>query len=117
VSTLCLAGLVWAGARIALGGAASVDRGKVQLLATWPATRGLVTPILVGRVMLGLVPIGFAWGVIAAVAHDGHRSAALAWVAGLSAGIALTGLWLPLSVGLMAYLYRRLPAARALDAV
>jgi len=111
VTALCLGGLVWAGARIALGGAASVDRGKVQLLATWPATRRLVTPILVGRVLLGIVPIGFACGVLRAVGSGGHWSATLVWTGSLAAGVAVTGVWLPLSVGLMAYLYSRLPAS------
>jgi hypothetical protein len=111
VAALCLAGLIWAATRIALGAAASVDRGKVQVLATWPATRGLVAPILVGRLSLGVVPIGFAWAAVRAASRASHPPLMLLWAACLAAGLAVAGLWLPLSVGLMAYLYRRLPAA------
>jgi hypothetical protein len=110
VAALCLAGLVWAGTRIALGATASVDRDKVQLLATWPATRRLVAPILLGRLSVGVVPIGVAWAAIWAVRRLGHPPSILLWAASLAAGLAVAGLWLPLSVGLMAYLYRRLPA-------
>ena len=111
VSALCLGGLVWAGTRIAFGAAASIDRDKIQLLATWPATRRLVTPILLGRLLLGVVPIGLAWAALRTVSRAGHPPGMLLWGASLAAGLALAGLWLPLSVGLMAYLYRRLPAA------
>jgi hypothetical protein len=111
VAALCLAGLVLAATRIALGAAATIDRGRVQLLATWPTTRSLVTPILVGRAVLGVVPVGFAWAVLRAPLGGDDRPTVLAWAAGLAAGLAVAGLWLPLSVGLMAYLYRRLPAA------
>ena len=111
VAALCLAGLVWATTRIALGAAASVDREKVQLLATWPATRRLVAPILLGRLVLGGVPIGFAGVVIWAASRGAHPPPMLVWAACLAAGLAVAGLWLPLSVGLMAYLYREIPAA------
>jgi hypothetical protein len=111
VVALCLAGLVWAATRVALGAPASIDRGKVQLLATWAASRRLVLPILLGRFLLGVAPIGIAWALLWGVSRESHPSATLLWAASLAAGIALAGLWLPLSVGLMAYLYRRQPAA------
>jgi hypothetical protein len=111
VAALCLAGLVWAATRIALGAAASIDKDKVQLLATWPATRRLVAPILLGRLALGVIPIGFAWIAFWAVSRFAQPPPAVLWTACLTAGLAVAGLWLPLSVGLMAYLYRRLPAA------
>lgn len=114
VGALCLAGLIWAGTRIALGAAASIDRGRVQLLATWAASRRLVLPILLGRALLGVGPIGFAWALLWAVSRGGQRpDGLLLWTASLAAGLALAGLWLPLSVGLMAYLYRRCPAAQS----
>ncbi|MDB5481524.1 MAG: hypothetical protein JWO83_2577 [Caulobacteraceae bacterium] len=113
VGALCAAGLVWAGTRIALGAPASIDRGKVQLLATWAASRRLVAPILLGRVLLGVGPIGLAWVLLRAASRGGHPVGALPlWAASLGAGFVLAGLWLPLSVGLMAYLYRRSPAAQ-----
>jgi hypothetical protein len=70
-----------------------------------------VTPILLGRVLLGVGPIGFAWAVLWEVSRTDHPPAVLVWTASLAAGLALAGLWLPLSVGLMAYLYRRHAAA------
>jgi hypothetical protein len=113
VGAVCLGSLVWAGARIALGGPTSIDRGKVQLLATWAASRRLVLPILLGRVLLGVAPIGLAGALLWAVSRGGHRAdAPLLWAANFAAGLALAGLWLPLSVGLMAYLYRRSPASQ-----
>lgn len=111
VAAFCFAGLIWAATRIALGAAASIDRGKVQLLATWPASRRLVAPILLGRVLLGVTPIGFASLLLWGVSRADHAPPVLVWVASLAAGLALAGLWLPLSVGLMAYLYRRHAAA------
>jgi hypothetical protein len=112
VGVLCLAGLIWAGTRVALGAPASIDQGRVQLLATWAATRRLVLPILLGRFVLGAGPIGCAWAMLWLVSRGGHASdAPLLWTASLAAGLLLAGLWLPLSVGLMAYLYRRSPAA------
>ncbi len=113
VGALCLAGLIWAGTRVSLGAPASIDQGRVQLLATWAASRRLVAPILLGRFLLGVGPIGFAWAVLWLAPRGGQLSdATLLWTASLAAGIAIAGLWLPLSVGLMAYLYRRCPAVR-----
>jgi hypothetical protein len=109
VGSLCLAGLVWAGVRVSLGSAASVARGRILVLATWPATRGLVLVIILGRLALGAVPIGVAVAVLwASIAWAGASPVAL-WAAGLAAGAAIAGLWLPASVGLMAHLYARAP--------
>jgi hypothetical protein len=112
VGAVCLAGLVWAGTRVALGAPASIDRGKVQLLATWRASRRLVLPILLGRLLLGVGPMGLAAALLWVAARGGHPSPGLAWAASLLAGLVLAGLWLPLSVGLMAYLYRRSPPSQ-----
>ncbi len=112
VGALCLAGLTWAATRVSLGAPASIDRGKVQLLATWAASRRLVVPILLGRFLLGIGPLGLAWVLLWAASRESYSpEAALLWTASLAAGLAVAGLWLPLSVGLMAYLYRRCPAA------
>lgn len=107
----CFAGLIWAGVRVSFGSVASVDRGRIQMLASWPSTRRLVAPIVVGRILLAVVPIGFAAVVLTGMAGASHPPAALYWAASLAAGLAITGLWLPLSVGLMAYLYRHSPTA------
>jgi hypothetical protein len=70
-----------------------------------------VTPILLGRALLGAGPIGFSWAVLRDVSRADHPPVLLVWAASFAAGLALAGLWLPLSVGLMAYLYRRHAAA------
>jgi hypothetical protein len=111
VSAVCLGGLIWAGTRVSLGGPASIDRDKVQLLATWAASRRLVLPILVGRLLLGAAPLGLAGAAILAVTSRRDLSAPILWTLSAAAGLALAGLWLPLSVGLMAYLYRSPPSA------
>jgi hypothetical protein len=111
VAAFCVAGLIWAATRIALGAAASIDRGRVQLLATWADSRRLAAPILLGRLLLGVAPIGFAAVVLWRLSRANHASAVWSWVASLAAGLAVAGLWLPLSVGFMAYLYRRCRAA------
>ncbi len=114
VGSLCLAGLIWAGARVSLGSAASVARDRIQVLASWPTTRGLVWVIIVGRLGLGAIPLGFAGAVLwASMAWTGAGPAGL-WAAGLVASAAITGVWLPASVGLMAYLYERAPTPAAL---
>jgi hypothetical protein len=107
IAGLVLAGLIWAAARVSLGAAASVDRGRVQLLASWPDTRGVVAPLVAARLFAGLAPIGFAAVVLSMASRAQGRPDLLAWCASLAAGTAIAGLWLPLSVGLMAYFYQR----------
>jgi hypothetical protein len=107
VASAVLAGVVWASVKICLASAASVARGRLQVLASWPDTRRLVAPLLVSRLLLALVPAGLGaavlWGVPAGMAESGP----MAWAGRLAAGAAIAGLWLPMNVGLMAYFYRR----------
>jgi hypothetical protein len=74
-----------------------------------------VLAILAGRLILGAGPIGFAFVLLAFAQKTGARSPVALWGAGLAAGGALAGLWLPLSVGLMAYLYRNSSPSRPED--
>jgi hypothetical protein len=106
VAGLAAVGLVWAATRISLGPAASVATGRIQVLASWPKTRGLVLPIVAARVVLGAVPIGVAVAIFAWTARGAATGSWLAVAGGVAGGICLTGGWLPTSAGLMAYLYR-----------
>jgi hypothetical protein len=106
--------LLWGAARISLGPAATVAQGRVQVLASWPHTRGRALAIIAGRTLLAAAPVGGA--ILILRLASGHSASPLtAWGAGLAAGGALAGLWLPLGVGLMAYLYRQGPTSRAED--
>ena len=107
VGALCLAGLIWAGTRVSLGSAASVAGDRVVMLSSWPDTRGKVVAILLARLCLGAVPIGFAGAILFVVDKTPGLAPALVWAFSLAAGAAIAGLWLPLSVGLMAYFYQR----------
>lgn len=104
------AGMVWAGTRISLGSAATIEGGKIQVLSSWPRTRGLVWPIILGRCALGAVPLGIAGIALMILARAVTPSTAEVWLASGIASLAIAGLWMPLSVGLMCYLYQH-PAA------
>ncbi len=107
VGALCLAGLIWAGTRVSLGSAASVAGDRIQMLSSWPDTRGKVVAILLTHLCLGAVPIGFAGSMLMITEKTSGLAPALVWVVSIAAGGAIAGLWLPLSVGLMAYFYQR----------
>ena len=87
------AGVAFAGARISLAEAASVARGRVQVLSTWGLSRGAAWPILAGAGCIAapsvasflLLPAGPTWRVAQA--------------------LVVAGLCLPMSVGLMAYVF------------
>ncbi len=107
VATASLWGLIWAGAKIAFGAAATIDRDKVLVLATWPETKGLMAPIVGGRLLLAVIPLAALAGAGALLLRGTPGDSVMTWVAGLAVGLAISGLWLPLDVGLMAYLYHR----------
>lgn len=89
---LCILGLVFGAGRISLAEAASVDRDKVQVLSSFALTRGRTLPLVIANLVLAAPAIALALGL---------RGQIGAWTAGLAIG----GLWLPMSVGLMAYAY------------
>lgn len=95
----CGLGLIFAAARISLAEPAGVARSRVQLLAAWPLTRGRALPIIVGNLILAVPPlaaVALYWTQLRAVAP-----ACLAVIG--------VGLWLPLQVGLMTYLFQGSP--------
>ena len=95
------AGMVFAAARISLGEAASIERGRVQVLSTWALARGAVLPILVGQLAIALAP---AAALVLAPPGGPWR---------LLQAVLLAGLWLPMSVGLMAYVFKDRAAQKA----
>lgn len=92
IAFLCILGLAYGAGRLSLAEAASVDRGKVQVLASFALTDGRALGIVLANVVLAAPAIGLVLGV------HGRPGA---WAAGLTIGC----LWLPMSVGLMAYDY------------
>jgi hypothetical protein len=106
VWAVVLSGMAWAALRLSLAPATSVARERVQVLASWPITRGLVWPILAGQVLLGAAPLGVAAALLAGASRLVHPSPLALWSLGLAAGLAVAGVWLPLSAGLLAHIYR-----------
>jgi hypothetical protein len=108
VGLACGLSLVWAFGRISLAAPASVRRGQVQVLSTWPLTRGQVWPMALSSLLVMVVPTV----LVAALARAGAvASPRLAEAALAAAAIVAAGVWLPLNVGLMTYLYSRLESA------
>jgi hypothetical protein len=105
VATMTGAGAIFLAAiRISLAEAASVAGDKVQVLATWGLTRGRLTAIGSGNLLLAVPPT-------AAFLAMATNAGALAWP--LICGVVLAGVWLPMHVGLMAYVYGRPAAPRS----
>jgi hypothetical protein len=107
VWALVLSGMGWAALRLSLAPATSVARERVQVLASWPITRGLVLPILAAQILLGAAPLGLASALLAGLSRSSHPPPLALWSGSLAAGLLVAGGWLPLSAGLMAHLYRR----------
>ena len=99
--------LFWAATRVALGPAATVSSGRIQVLSAWPLTRGMGLRLLAARALIAL-PAGalfaFAWRI---EAGEATKSYAGAWVMAMMTGLLVGGLWLPLNTGLMTYIYER----------
>jgi hypothetical protein len=107
-----LAALCWIALRLYLAAAATVAMSRVRLLSAWPLTKGHVGRIL-GSLILVLAPgvavlvaVVIGRGLLGAGDESGLRM--FATLLALAAGIGETFLILPLSVGLMIYLYDRL---------
>ena len=108
VSLACAGSLAWAFGRISLAAPASVRRGRVQVLSTWPLTKGRVWPMAAAGLVVMGVPTLLVIGLARAGALAGPAVAAVAFAA---AAAVAAGLWLPLNVGLATYLYSRLEFA------
>ena len=97
-----LAGLVWMGLRLCLAFPATVASNRVQLLSTWPLTRGRAWRLLGAAVLVSAPSAALACGIVAARSYLG--ASGIAATAGFGHGF----LTLPLSVGLMSYAHDRL---------
>jgi hypothetical protein len=104
VAGVCVLALAWASARISMAAPATITRGRVQVLASWPLTRGQAWRILAANLVLVAVPALLIGGIFGSAASPGL-------VARSAAALIVTGLWLPLAIGLMTYFYRRLEPA------
>jgi hypothetical protein len=91
------AAVIFAAARISLAEAATVARGKIQVLSVWALTRGRVIAILAANALIA-VPAAAAFFAMGPFLNS--SSSALWCVVG---GVTLAAVWLPMSVGLMAY--------------
>ncbi len=94
IAGLCAAGIVFVAVRISLAEAATVHRSKIQVLAAFALSRGRTLALAAAYVIVAApVIILAAWCMI-----HGYTNV---WAA--AEGLAVGGLWLPTSVGLMAY--------------
>lgn len=110
VALVCAVCLVWAFGRISLAAPASVRRGRVQVLATWPLTKGRVWAIAAASLPVMAVPTLLIVGLARLGVLQGASGAAPASAA---AALVVAGLWLPLNVGLVTYLYTALSSPEA----
>lgn len=94
-------GMLWAAARVSLASAATMASGRVLMLSTWPATRVWGWSLVLITLLLGA---GAAVLVSAAYRLAGPVGDAVA-------GLIIGGLWLPLNVGVTAYIWNRLSPA------
>lgn len=107
-----LAGLGWVALRLYLAFPATVARDQVQLLSTWVLTRTRVLRILAATILIALPSLGVTLvartgrGLLMSVGWGDQRL--VAGICSLITGVGHTFLILPLSVGLMTYLYDRL---------
>ena len=99
------AAMVWAATRISLAAAVTVASGKLAVLSTWPLTRGRVVPIVIAALATAALPLAAL--ALSSIVLRG-LDAPGAYAARVALGVVLAGVWVPLSIGLAAYLYRRL---------
>jgi hypothetical protein len=110
-------GLIYVAVRISLAPAATVSRRRISVFDTWRLTKGQVWPILLATILISVPSIGagLVVGLVQNQAGEptGPRGALQiampgALVVGLVPGLVVAFLQLPLSVGLVAYLFRGL---------
>lgn len=95
------AGLIFAAARISLAEPASLAHGRVQVLSTWALSRGAVAAILIGNAVIAAPPAALFLFAPAGPLWRGLQ------------GLVLAALWLPMDVGLMAYVFANRAAQKA----
>ena len=110
VSLAAFAGLGWAATRISLAAPATVEKGRVLVLATWPLTRGNGWRIALANGLNLVVPAALTAILMVARRWVTLPSEAVAF--DVARGMVLAGLWLPLTIGLMGYFYRELSSVQ-----
>jgi hypothetical protein len=102
-----LAGFGWFAMRLCLAAPATVDCGRIQVLSAFGLTKGRVWRIL-GSMLIIALPL-FGIGAVMEAALQGRAPAGPGiWVCSLLYSVGGVFLYLPLMVGLLTYLYRRL---------
>ena len=107
VALVGAAGLVWAAARISLAAAVTVARGEIQVLATWPMTRDRVVSIVLAGVLTAAGPLA-ALAILQLTLRLAVADPSIQFAGRIVSGLIMVGLWVPMSIGLMANLQRRL---------
>jgi hypothetical protein len=120
-------GAIYAGLRLSLGATATVVRGRIQVLATWPLTKGQFWPLLASYLLIGLIfilvivvlfiPLMIGTAVTVLAFGEGPVDLVAGVLAGLALGPATAFVELPLSAGLAAYAYRFLRPGNEPEAV
>lgn len=114
---LFVVGLLYVAIRVSLAPAATVSRKRISVFDTWALTKGQAWPILAATLLISLPSIaaGLVMSVIAQQTGQptGPRGAMqiampAALIVGLIPGLIVAFVQLPLSVGLVAYLFRGL---------
>jgi hypothetical protein len=101
--------LTWVSARLSLALPMSAHGPRIQLFASWPLTRGTAWPIILGSALL-IAPIFLLVAIAGAIWAD--QPATAAWAVGLVVAIGQF-FYLPLSVGMLTWLYLQLrPSAK-----
>lgn len=106
VAIIGVAAMIYGWARISVAEVASVARGKIQVLSVWSMTRGRAILILVANAVIA-VPPALVFLAGRAFATSG---AGLLWHVAEAA--VLAGVWLPMNVGLMAYVFETCTAQK-----
>jgi hypothetical protein len=97
IAAACAVGFLYVATRISLAEAATVGQGGVQVLSSFTLTRGRTFPLVLAYAVIALP-------ALAAIVWETKSG----WTVGSAAlgALAIDALWLPMSVGLMAYAYR-----------
>jgi hypothetical protein len=102
------AGLVWAASRIALAWAATMAGQHVQVLSTWPLTKHRAWRIALSKILVSAWPAALLLSSALARRSRWGAEPHSIWLLSLTDGLVIAGLWLPLNIGLMTYLFARL---------
>ena len=104
--TLCLLGLLVMVLRLTMAAPATAAENRVRMLSTAGMTRGSVLRLLVAVVVVNL-PVFVLQGLAMGFARLTHSPATDHWAEGVATAMS-TFFYIPISVGMTAYVYKRL---------